>query len=189
MSAIHFGGSRSLTPSPLVSQVVCAVLASGQAVHVGCAVGADQQVIQAALAAGGHSFLFVFAAFSQGGQGAWSGSAVQAVSQAKQAGFLVHFLAGGSLALPLRARLIRRSQVALHGCSASVFFLASPFSPGSLAVAAHAACSGQPVFAFACGFSGAPVSLRGQAGQWVAASFLGFPCWQWHPAAVQQSMF
>jgi len=183
--AIHLGGSRSLAPSPLVSQVVRAVLAQDQAVHVGCAVGADQQVIQAASQASTkRSFLVVFAAFAAGGAGAWSGSAVQAVSQAKQAGFLVHFLAGGSLAVPLVARLMRRSQAALAGCSASVFFLAQAASPGSLAVASQAVKSGQPVFAF-CPF--VPCPPRGCAGRWVAASFLGFPCWVWSPA--QQSFF
>jgi hypothetical protein len=101
---------------------------------------------------------------------------------------LVHFEAGGSLSLPLRARLIRRSQVALHGCSASVFFLASPSSPGSLAVAGHAVKAGQPVFAFSCGqFRGAPNPPRGCSGQWVSSSFFGFWCWRW--SSTQQSLF
>jgi len=95
------------------------------------------------------------------------------------AGASVRWLAGGSLAVPLVARLMRRSRAALHGCSASAFFLASPGSPGSLAVAGHAVAAGQPVFAF-CPFI--PSAPRGCAGRWVAASFLGFPCWQWLPA-------
>ena len=180
MSSIHIGGSRSLSPTPIVGQVVRAILASGQAVHVGCALGADQAVIQAASRVPArHSFLVVFAAFGPGGAGAWSGSAVQAVSQAKQAGFLVHFLAGGPLAVPLVGRLMRRSQAALAGCSASVFFLASPGCPVSLAVAGKAVAAGQPVFAFC---SVCPQAPRGCAGRWVSALFLGFPCWQWSPA-------
>jgi len=195
--SIHLGGSRSLPPSPLVGQVVRAVLAQGQAIHVGCASGADQQVVSSAIAAGGSSSLFVFAVGECVGAGSpfgfWSGSAFPAVLAAAQAGARVFWGAGGPSfgpqALPLKARLSRRSQAALAGCSASVFFLASPASPGSLSVAAHAVKAGQPVFAFACGFSGPPAPLRGQAGQWVAASFLGFSCWQWVPAAVQQSLF
>jgi len=149
MSAIHLGGSRSLSPTPIVGQVVRAVLASGQAIHVGCARGADHAVIQSALSVPqGHSSLFVFAAFGPGGAGAWSGSAVCSVFMAACAGASVRWLAGGSLAVPLVARLMRRSRAALHGCSASAFFLASPGSPGSLAVAGHAVKSGQPVFAF-----------------------------------------
>jgi predicted Rossmann fold nucleotide-binding protein DprA/Smf involved in DNA uptake len=184
--SVHLGGSRSLSSSPIVGQVVRAVLASGQAVHVGCAVGADQQVVQAALAAGGQSFLVVFAVFSSSWLGAWSGSAVGAVMAAAQAGASVSWLAGGGLQLPLVARLIRRSQAALAGCSASVFFLASPSSSGSLAVAGHAVAAGQPVFAF-CSFL--PQAPRGQAGRWVSSSFMGFSCWLWQPVAVQQSLF
>ena len=180
MSAIHLGGSRSLASPALVAPVVRAILASGQQIHVGCARGADQAVIQSALSIpGGHSSLFVFAAFGPGGAGAWSGSAVSSVQAAARAGASVSWLAGGSLAVPLVARLMRRSRAALHGCSASVFFLASPSSPGSLAVAGHAVAAGQPVFAF-CPFI--PSAPRGCAGRWVAASFLGFPCWQWLPA-------
>ena len=185
MSAIHLGGSRSLASPALVAPVVRAILASGQQIHVGCARGADQAVIQSALSVPqGHSSLFVFAAFGPGGAGAWSGSAVCSVFMAACAGASVRWLAGGSLAVPLVARLMRRSRAALHGCSASVFFLASPGSPGSLAVAGHAVAAGQPVFAF-CPFI--PSAPRGCAGRWVAASFLGFPCWCWSPA--QQSMF
>jgi hypothetical protein len=95
----------------------------------------------------------------------------------------------GPLALPLKARLFRRSQAALTGCSASVFFLASPGSSGSLAVAAFAARAGQPVFAFSCGFSGPPAALRGQAGSWQPGQFAGQACWSWRPAAVQARLF
>lgn len=182
--SIHLGGSRSLASSPIVGQVVRAVLASGQAVHVGCAVGADQQVIQAAL--GQPSSLVVFAAFASSGAGAWSGSAVAAVQQAVQAVAAVSWLAGGGLQVPLIGRLMCRSKAALRGCSASVFFLASPSSRGSLAVAGHAVSVGQPVFAF-CAV--VPQSPRGCLGSWQPSSFLGFSCWQWQPAAIQQSLF
>ena len=185
MSAIHFGGSRSLQSSPLLGQVVLAILQSGQSIHAGCAIGADQQVVEAVLAAGGQSFLVVFAVFSPSWLGAWSGSAIGAVMSAARAGASVVWLAGGALSLPLVARLIRRSQVALAGCSASVFFLASPSSRGSLAIAGHAVKVGQPVFAF-CPV--VPQSPRGCLGQWQPSSFLGFSCWQWQPAAVQQPL-
>ena len=178
MSAIHLGGSRSLASPALVAPVVRAILASGQQIHVGCARGADQAVIQSALS-GGHSSLFVFSCFGPAGAGAWSGSAVSSVQAAARAGASVSWLAGGGLQLPLVARLMRRSRAALHGCSASVFFLASPGSPGSLAVAGHAVKSGQPVFAFC---PSVPCPPRGCAGRWVSSSFLGFPCWAWFPA-------
>jgi hypothetical protein len=192
MSAIYFGGSRSLVFSLMPGQVVRAVLASGHVVHVGCSVGADQQVIQSVLAAGGQSFLVVFAVFAAIGQGgaqsalgAWSGSAVCSVYQAACVGASVRWLAGGGLQLPLVARLIRRSQAALAGCAASVFFLSSPSSRGSLVVASHAVAAGQPVYAFCASL---PNSPRGCSGFWQPAYFFGFPCWQWH-APLQPSLF
>ncbi len=204
--SIYLGGSRSLAPAPIVGQVVRAVLASGQSVHVGCALGADRQVIQAALGLGEPSSLVVFAAFARGGPqsapGAWSGSAVCSVYQAACAGASVRWLAGGALAVPLVARLMRRSQAALAGCSASVFFQPGP---GSLAVAGCAVAAGQPVFAFTSSFNApAPAAPRGCAGQWVRSFFhpvclpayqqgifprSGWACWRWAPSAVQQSLF
>ena len=52
MINIHFGGSRALTQKHFsqVSQVVNATLATSAGIHVGCAVGADQFIIQAASA-------------------------------------------------------------------------------------------------------------------------------------------
>jgi hypothetical protein len=185
MSQIHFGGSRSLSSSPIVGQVVRSVMAAGQGVHVGCAVGADQQVIQSALSVAPAS-LSVFAAFAASGAGAWAGSAVPAVRGALSAGASVSFLAGGGLQVPLVGRLMCRSKAALRGCSASVFFLASPSSRGSLAVAGCAVKAGQAVFAF-CASN--PCSPRGCSGWWVPGQFFGFSCWSWVPSAVQQSLF
>ena len=182
MPSIHFGGSRALAPAPIVGQVVRAVQAQGMAVHVGCAQGADSQVVAAAAA----SSLVVFASFGASGAGSWSGSAVGAVSAAAARGASVRWLAGGPLAIPLVGRLMRRSQAALSGCAASVFFLAGPSSRGSLAVAGFAVQAGQPVFAFC---ASQPCAPRGCLGSWAPASFVGFSCWQWQPAAVQQRLF
>ncbi len=177
--AVYFGGSRSLTHSAQVAQVVGAVVASGQSVHVGCSVGADALVISSAIRS--PSFLHVFSAFAPSGAGSCSLSAVQLVRQAAAAGALVSWLAGGPLYLPLAARLIRRSIAGLRGCSAAVFFRPGP---GSLAVAARALAASLPVFAFSIS---APAPVPGCAGQWVASSFMGFACWSWRPA--QLSLF
>lgn len=177
--AVYFGGSRSLTHSALVSQVVGVVVASGQSVHVGCSVGADALVISWAVRS--PSFLHVFAAFAPSGAGSFSLSAVQLVRQAAAAGASVSWLAGGPLSLPLAARLIRRSILAMQGCSAAVFFKPGP---GSLAVAARAIAASLPVFAFCVS---APACVPGCAGRWVASSFMSFSCWQWQPA--QLSLF
>ena len=167
--------------------MVRAVVRSGCGVSVGCSAGADQAVLQAAVFA--PSFLVVWAAFASSGAGAWSGSAVGAVSRAASAGASVRWLAGGPLSLPLRARLLRRSQAALAGACQAVFFQPGP---GSLAVAGLAVLAGIPVFAFA---PSAPAAPRGCAGAWspVGASswfaVFGSPCWVWVPSAVQVSLF
>lgn len=179
--AVYFGGSRSLPSSPLLAQVVGAVLASGQSVHVGCSAGADQQVIQCAISSSSFSQAHVFAAFTASGAGACGVSAVQVVQQWAQASGSVSWLAGSSLAMPLAARLILRSIAAFAGCSTAVFF--EP-GRGSLAVASRAFLAGLQVFAFC---SSAPAPLSGCAGSWVASSFASFACWQW--SSAQLSLF
>ena len=184
MSAVCFGGSRSLSPAfaPLVGRVGGAALARGALVSVGCAAGADAVVVSAVLAAGLPSLLRVCAVGGPSGRGFWSGSApFSLLRRAASSGARVLWLAGGGLSVPLRSRLFARSLSSLRGCSAAVFFLASPFSSGSLSVAAAAARAGLRVFAFSCGFAGAPVALRGVSGAWVSSSFLGFCCWSWVP--------
>ena len=178
MSQIHFGGSRSLAQNQFpLAQVIARVQADGQVVRVGCAIGADRQVIQAAIRQ--PALLSVFAAFSRSGSGAWAGSAVEAVRQAAAAGATVQYLAGGDLTIPMVGRLMGRSRAALTGCVASVFFLSSPSSRGSLAVAGIAASWRQPIFAFC---SEVPLSPRAMVGRWFASRFADFPCWRWQPA-------
>ena len=179
MSKIHFGGSRSLPHGRLVHQVVSAALAAGHSARVGCAIGADAQVIRAALNYD-PSRLSVFAAFASDGSGSWTGSAVFDVFSAMETVADVQFLAGGPLSVPLVGRLMARSRVALSGCSACVFFLSAPSSPGSLAVAATAVHFQIPVFAFCS--PGHPNAPRGCSGLWVAGSFCSFSCWRWQPA-------
>lgn len=179
MVKIHFGGSRALTQNHFsqVSQVVKASLAVGAGIHVGCAVGADQFIIQSACSFPAQ--LQIFAQFSSSGAGAFPGSAVSAVLAAQQLGIPVSFLAGGPLSVPLRARLLKRSIAALRGCSLSVHFLSNPASSGSLNTAAQAAAMGIPVYIFPLGFPGHPQALRHLPGAWRPSSFAGFPCLQW----------
>lgn len=183
MQSVYFGGSRSLSSLPIIGQVVSAVLSSGALVHVGCSAGADALVI-GALRSSSFSQVRVFSCFSASGAGSWSGSAVSVVQSFASAGGSVSWLAGGSLAVPLRVRLIKRSLAGLAGCSSAVFF--SP-SSGSLAVAGHAVKAGIPVFCFV-GLRGCSVPPSGMpagcAGSWVASSFHGFACWAWQSAQL-----
>lgn len=188
---VLFGGSRSLSGAfaALVRSVVAAVVSAGGSLSVGCAAGADQAVVSSALSLGAAARVRLFCVGSSSGAGFWSGSApFSLLRSAAAAGASVAWSAGGGAAVPFRARLLRRSLAALAGCSSAVFFLASPSSPGSLRVAAAAVAAGVPVFAFSCGFAGAPAPLAGVAGAWVPGSFSGFPCWSWS-APAQLSLF
>jgi hypothetical protein len=165
--AIYFGGSRSLLPSIWLRQVVSAVVAAGQVIHVGCQFGADQQVVSACPA----SSLVVFAVES-------ASFAPTHVYQAVIAGAQVHFQAGGSSA-PVKVRYLLRSLAAACGCECALFF-----SPGCGSLAVASRLVGQmPVYAF----GNCPSAIPHQAGQWVRSSFMGFSCWQW--SAAQQAMF
>lgn len=158
ISPVLVGGSRALSASSpaglACSRFVESLLAADLNLSVGCASGADQ----IALSAGVHSSLFsqvrVFAAFDQSGAGAFSGSAVSAVQAAARAGVAVSWLAGGSLSVPLVARLMSRSVAALRGCQVAVFFCPGV---GSLKVARAALRSGVPVLVARVGLSSAPV--------------------------------
>ena len=178
---VVFGGSRSLSASffPLVAQVVSASLARGFSLRVGCARGADDLVVRAVSAADLLPRLAVFCA----------GAPPLSLSQSVLSSARVVPFAGGSAAVPIRARLALRSKRAVQGCSVAVFFLSLPALSGSLKAASFAAAEGCQVFAFSCGFSGAPAPLADQAGAWLPSSLASCPCWRWQPAAVQPALF
>ena len=119
--SVHFGGSRVLGNfyTPIVKKSVNVALEAGCVVHVGCAAGADAEVIRSVVRVA-PSRLRVFAQFSPTGQGSFSGSDVAAVQHAERSGARVSYLAGGPLSLYMKARLMRRSVAALSGCVASV---------------------------------------------------------------------
>lgn len=177
-SSLMLGGSRSLPSSAFVAPFVAACVPSVQSFSVGCCVGADAHLLSLLPS----SRVSVFAAFSPSGSGACSLSAVSAVRSAVARGASVSWLAGGSLAVPLAARLVQRSFACVRSVApagACVFF--APGS-GSLVVAAFAASLSLPVFAFA---PTAPAPLAG--GAWVSSSLFSLPCFAWQPA--QGSLF
>jgi hypothetical protein len=178
MPTFALGGSRHLAPSPIITQVVGAILAGGARIHTGCCTGADQHIIVAASGIA-PARLSIFTAFSPAQAGGWQFSAFQQVAAAASSGASISYLAGGPLSLPLAARLIRRSCAAFAGCSALILF--SP-GHGSLAVAAHALVAGMPIFAFS---TSAPGQIPGHSGHWGAGRIVAMPCWHWQPAQLQ----
>lgn len=180
MNKILIGGSRAGAPLPVVRSFVAQALKAGFQISTGCAVGADQSVIQTCLALGAPSSLSVFAVGLPGGAGFWSGSACSAVRHAALRGASVRWLAGGPLSVPLFARLAARSRACLAGVGSAVFFCRPGGSAGSLKTAAVAAAQGLNVFVFCSGGS-FPPALPGLVGQWVAAPLFGISFWQWLP--------
>ncbi len=180
MQAVYFGGSRhpqNINPSQ-VAAVVASVVASGQAVHVGCQFGADQAVIKSAGVQQAGTTRPLLSVFAVAPTLATSPAHVQ---WAETAGAQITLAAGGKSA-PMPARYLLRSIAAFQGCKCAVFF--SPGS-GSLAVARECVKSGLPVFAFQ---GTRPALIPSCAGHWVGASFMGFECWQWL-APSQPSLF
>ena len=181
--SVAFAGSRALPAgfAPLVSAVACRVVASGRFVAVGCCVGVDSVVLSSVPSWS----VRCFAAFDSCGAGACSLSAVPLVSALPSCGGVVSWLAGGSLAVPLPARLSARTRAVVGAASVcAVVFFASPSSRGSFLAARAAASRGLPVFAFACGFDSELLPSLG-SGSWSASAissglFVGG--FEWFPA-------
>lgn len=104
--SVYFGGSRNLSHFPV--SVVRTVLASGQAVHVGCQKGADSLVVTQCLMQGYALSLVVFAVAPN------SATAPDHVIGAAARGARVVYSAGGQ-ATPIKARYLLRSIAAFQG--------------------------------------------------------------------------
>lgn len=180
MSSVYFGGSRHLGTSPLIAQIIGAVMAQGSRVHVGCQFGADL-LVAASVCATSPSRLSLFAVASS------LQAAPAHVGIASQFGASVTLSAGGTSA-PIHARYLLRSIAAFQGCSQAVFF--SP-GAGSLAVARECVRAGLPVYAFNPTPARVPVMpapIPSVSGSWVRSLFMGrFLCWRWQ--ATQLALF
>lgn len=176
---VYVGGSRNLSSTLAAHTVVKFALAAskaGFAFHVGCASGADAALLSCLpLSITHHSRCRVFAQFSSSGQGAFKSSAVQAVKRAASFGVPVRYLAGGSLSVPVSARLIRRSLAGLAGAGVAVFFAPGV---GSLSVARHAIAQGIPVLVWSQVFPSSIPSAKTP----VRVSFFGLTFWFFEPA-------
>jgi len=168
---VAVAGSRVLPASglALVAQVVPVLAAGGVSFAVGCCSGADA----ALLATVSPSRVRCFAAFGSGGVGSGQFSAVAAVSAFSGSGGFVQWWAGGSVFVPLRVRLARRTRAVVGAASVGLLvFFGSPNSRGSLLACQCAVLRGLPVVAFPCGFSGALLPSLG-SGSWVAVGGTG----------------
>lgn len=181
------GGSRSL---PLAGARVVSVLAAALAVgpglvSVGCAPGADAAFAGCFAARGLARRLSVAAVGGPSGLGFLSPVAGRRVVALGRAGASVVWSAGGGGAVPFRARLARRSRVAVSLASAgALLVVSSPSSRGSLLSASVAARAGLSVRVWCVGFCPSLLpSLAGCPGSWRPfGAVAGVPCVLWVPA-------
>lgn len=100
-------------------------------------------------------------------------SAVAAVSAFAGAGGSVQWWAGGSVFVPLRARLSKRTSAVVAAANAGLLvFFGSPSSRGSLLACQRAVARSLPVVAFPVGFCGSLLPSLG-LGSWVAVGGVG----------------
>lgn len=185
---VLFGGSR-LLPQAFVSVVAVAVRLAARndyGISTGCARGADQFALEAAVSHGADVRLACIG--TPDGDGFWTGSAdIRILNAAKSRGADVTWQAGGNGSIPFRARLLRRSIKALEGCCSAIFFVSSPHSGGSMAVAREAIKAGQRVTMVCCGFEGPPVELDA-TGAWVSHPTNwgeNINGWRWMPTQLE----
>jgi hypothetical protein len=171
-TAFYFGGGRHSKPGPVISKLVAFALQRGGTISVGCAVGADAQVIKAALAQGGVKSLRIHAVFNKSGEGGWQGSAVPTVQAASVVGAQVTWQAGGTTG-SFAQQLMRRSIAGL--ISTSVGFFISP-GRGSYKVIAQAIMRGVQVFVFSSPCQ--PAAIPGCPGTWQPTTIAGVQGWQ-----------
>lgn len=166
---VAVAGSRALPAfgSALVVRVVSDLAASGASLVVGCCVGADAALLSAVPGSVPPSLVCCLCAFGADGVGAGKFSAVCQVSAFAGSGGSVLWWAGGSVAVPVYARLAVRTRAVVAAASAGlVVFFSSPVSRGSLLACLCAVGRGLPVVAFPVGFSGALLPSLG-LGSWV----------------------
>lgn len=147
-------GSRQLRDSSMIQSVVEIMLQAGHSLAIGCAIGADQLALNAALEAGQGKRVAVFAVGGEDGTGFWRDSAKIAVRRAAAAGARVWWWAGGHGELV--SRLKGRSKAMVEAIAAGrgrekvglVAFLCSQESHGTIGTMQLAATLGIPVIAF-----------------------------------------
>lgn len=176
---VAVAGSRGLSAagSALLVRVVSDLAAGGAKFVVGCCSGADAALLAAVPGAVPPSLVRCLVAFGPGGVDSGSSSAVAQVSAFAGFGGSVQWWAGGSISVPLRARLAARTRAVVHSANAGLVVLfASPHSRGSLLACRYALARGLPVLAFPVGFGAAQLPVLG-AGCWVSCGASGGFLW------------
>ena len=178
-STVAVAGSRRLSSAAAarVAALAGELLDAGHSLAVGCCTGADEAVLRAALARGQAHQLEVLCAFGPGGAGACGWSAVAAVEVAAAHGARVVWWAGGGCAVPVAARLAKRTRaVAAAGAGGVLVCFGSPASRGSVLACREALRLGRPLRALSASCSVCAVPLP-KAGVWRAVGRGGLLEW------------
>lgn len=182
---VAVAGSRALPAggASLVAEAAQVLAGSGCSLVVGCCRGADAAVFSAVSASR------VLCAFGPAGEGAGPASAVGPVLAFAASGGAVAWWAGGGPAVPLFARLARRTR-AVVSCASSglVLFPSSPASRGSWLAAGFAVARSLPVVVVPLGFSASLLPSLG-VGRWVRASGAGVFGNAWRCVGGQRELF
>jgi hypothetical protein len=196
MATIGFSGSRGLMNAHIthiLERVIPLIIADGRSIAVGCAIGADAEVIDTAQKLGMVEKLTIFAIFGAQGNGqAKKVSNVQGVSNAARGGAAVVWHAGGNPQLSPNARLVQRSlamvnYVATQGPHSGIIAFAQvppkktfngsglwqSTGSGTWSTCGAAAQLGLPVIVFQIGWFGNLPELPGPRGKWCQAGKSG----------------
>jgi hypothetical protein len=140
-----FAGPRHLGPEG--QELILAALAKhtrpGVRWVVGCATGADAFALSVLLP---QEIAGVFSAFGPGGAGACHVSAVSAVAGVAAAGVPISWWAGGSVSVPLAARLSARTRAVVGAATVGLVAYLVPGSRGTALAVSLARARGLPVF-------------------------------------------
>jgi len=180
-------GSRALPPcgGQSITRACDSLIRAGGTLVVGCAAGADAAVLSAGLKGDYVKSVKCFAAFDFDGFGACKVSAVGIVKEFEAAGGAVTWLAGGKLAVPIRARLAMRAKVVVSEATAGcVGFLSSPDSVGTTRALELAVKRGLKVVVFPLEFDPSLLPSLG-AGCWLPCKSGGVwsSAWVWSPTS------
>lgn len=132
---IAMGGSRIITKQEKqqIHEVVKVLLEKNMQICVGCAIGADQAIIESVMSMGMEKSLKIFAAFGIDGKGGWEGSAINTVIKAFGKGASVEWYDEKQLNISLKARLaIRTKNYISEANKGMIVFLSSEKSKGSI---------------------------------------------------------
>ena len=181
----HLTQAQNLTIHAMVKKIL-----PSNIIHVGCCSGVDAAVVTAALAMPQNLQIYSIAD-SKGNGYTRNWSNMRGVSTAAGLGATVHWLAGGTLSVPIRARLKLRSLAALRYCTTAIVYITAYNSPGSLAIATAAAKKGIPTHLIPLypQHTASTIPTLACHGQWATTNYANTHAYIWQHKKIQATLF